>query len=232
MTATHADRLQSWRNRDLIKAQQAERGINENGPHNGRKTSACLREGKPNILGSHYTHSFTCMVYAGPTWRTAWSGPYSPKCCFNRSIALDHCCAARARYWLVSASVSGRTVNWLSRPTRLLVTIPACSMTVRCFLTPWRDRPVPWVSWTIDWDCPSHRRDRSANRVGSPRAANTGAAASTAGTSDLFDIGYQLFGLDIPAFGVVAQNLEPARIWQHLKPALRNGQPCAFGGRF
>lgn len=69
MTAAHADRLQSRRNRDLIKAQQAERGIDEDGPHNGDKASACLKEGKPNILGCtiriHSPAWFTLALHGG-----------------------------------------------------------------------------------------------------------------------------------------------------------------------
>lgn len=51
MAAAHADRLQNRRNRDLIEAQQAERGIDEDGPHNGGKASASAPPSKARFPG-------------------------------------------------------------------------------------------------------------------------------------------------------------------------------------
>ncbi len=59
MTAAHADCLQSRRNRDLIKAQQAERGIDEDGPHNGHKASASAQ---PNKAESNVISGFSQNV--------------------------------------------------------------------------------------------------------------------------------------------------------------------------
>jgi len=46
MAAAHANRLQHRRNRNLIQAQQTERGIDKDGPHDSGKASASPLPGK------------------------------------------------------------------------------------------------------------------------------------------------------------------------------------------
>ena len=64
-----------------------------------------------------------------------------------------------------------------SRPSRLLRTSPACSITRRCFVTAWRVIAEPVVNRVMDKRAPSESRAASRSRVRSPSAANTVAVA-------------------------------------------------------
>src|SRR5687767_11649433 len=91
----------------------------------------------------------------------------------------------------------------VSRPSRRERVTPAASSTFKCLVSAWRLIGSPCPNAAIDCAEPSLRRSTSCSRVGSPSAANNSA---TSGFGAGFGIFAQIFGLDVPALGIAAQD--------------------------
>ena len=151
---------------------------------------------------------------------------------FNLDNASSHCAETRSRYSLISLIGSGLNLNRLSRPARMLCTIPTRSSTRRCLVIACRVSLEPSVSSEMEDGCPRQSFATNNRRVSSPNAAKTGARVwrramrlRLAG-----DIALDVFHLSFPPTLVHAECLEAAVGGNFTEARLNDNEQCAVCG--
>src|SRR3979411_3288479 len=152
---------------------------------------------------------------------------------FSRASASSHCRDTLSRYLRASSIGFGSSSNRLSRPARMLRTMPASSKTRRCLLTAWRDNLVTAVRREIDCGAPWLSLARTDNRVSSPSAAKTDARARSAARplGRLSEMPGDVVHLLAPAAFVHPKGLVAARAWNLVEARLDDAQQRSGRGR-
>jgi hypothetical protein len=153
----------------------------------------------------------------------------------SRPSVSSHSAETRSRYSLIAPIGSGSNENRLSRPVRVLWTIPACSSTRKCLVIACRVSFVSSVSCEMEHRRPLQSLTIKDNRVGSPSAAKTGAGAWRLFASALRaerDIAFNVLHLLRPAALIHAECLGTSFSGNVLESGLYEPKQRAACGRF